>query len=291
MPALIRGGGQIPERGVSIEEFWLGFQLLLRSPVTCFLNAAQPQQEVARITRLRRLSAAEIWAELQQVYANPELERPLPTMIAGLKALPTFVYDGSEIAHIISAYTIQENELHFMDPWPERSLLCAEHNSAGVAARESNLIRHGWQITRQEFKRVVFAVLLHPLTCVLTKQEYEAARTRTLALEIARTMNRNRPSSKPIEGVRISRLTCAALINCVWEVKVAINEGDDLNERGKDGATALHVAAEKGHLEIVKLLAKHGADCHAHNAEGKTPAEVATAEGNTAVAEYLESLG
>ena len=44
--SFIQGGGRIPERGLSIDEFWLGLQLSVRSPVTCFLNAAQPQQEV-----------------------------------------------------------------------------------------------------------------------------------------------------------------------------------------------------------------------------------------------------
>ena len=196
-----------------------------------------------------------------------------------------------ELPTLCRAYTIQEDAFHFMDPWPERSLLCAEHNSAGIAAGESNLLRHGWQITRKEFARVVFAVLLNPETCVLTEQEWEAARTRGLVLDILRWMNRSRPNSKPIGGVRIGRLASAVLSSCVWEVKVAINAGDDLNECECDGATALHLAAQKGHLEIVRLLAKNGADRRARNGEGKTPAEVATAEGNTAVAKYLESLG
>ncbi len=49
-------------------------------------------------------------------------------------------------------------------------------------------------------------------------------------------------------------------------------------------------AAEKGHLAIVKLLAERGTDSQARNAAGKTPAEVTAAKGDTAAAEYLESL-
>jgi Ankyrin repeats (3 copies) len=294
--AFIQGGGRIPERGASLEEYWLGTQLSMRCPITCLLNAAQPKQEVARITRLRRLSAVEIWAELQHVYANPALKRPLLAVAAGLNPLPTLVYDGDEIAHIITVWTIDEDELHFSDSWPGRSLLCPEHNGAGVAARESKLIQAGWQITRTEFERVVFAVYLHTLAdppprpvVELTEEERQAAEQQTMLLDALRRVNRS--GARPIEGMQtISRLEFAARFNRVWEVKVAINEGDDLNERGKDGATALHIAASAGHLEIVKLLAEHGADRHARNAEGQTPAEAATVKGNTAVAEYFESL-
>ena len=73
---IIRGGGRPQPPGVSIEEFWLGFQL--RSPVTCFLNAAQPQQEVARITQLRRLSAAEIWPNCNRFTLTQNWNAPFP---------------------------------------------------------------------------------------------------------------------------------------------------------------------------------------------------------------------
>jgi hypothetical protein len=294
--AFIHGGGKIPERGASLEELWLGSQLSFRNPITCLLNAVQPEQDVARITRLRRLSAAEIWAELQVAFANAKLERPRADMTAGLNPFLTMVYDGDEIAHVILAWTIHEGEVHFTDPWPGRSLLCLEHNSAGVAAHESNLIQPGWQITKAEFERVVFAVYLHtladrpPPVVELTEEERKAAELQKQVLDVARCMNR--PGSKPIQGAQtISRLEFAARFNRVWEVKIAINEGDDLNERGKEGDTALHIAAAKGYLEIVKLLAEHGADCNVRNAEEKTPAQVATSSGNTVVAEYLESRG
>lgn len=161
--AYIQGGGKIPERGASLEEYWLGSQLQLQGPITCLLNTAQPEQGVTRIKRLRRLSAAEIWAELQLVYANPALKRQHPNMTTGLTPIPIAVYDEKDIAHIILAWTIHDEELHFQDPWPDRSLLVAEYNSAGVAARESNLMTNAWRITRAEFERVVFAVYLHTL--------------------------------------------------------------------------------------------------------------------------------
>jgi ankyrin repeat protein len=73
-------------------------------------------------------------------------------------------------------------------------------------------------------------------------------------------------------------------------VKTAINEYDDLDELDEDGNTALHLAAERGHLEIVKLLAEHGADHQVRNAQGQTATDVAASKANKAVVEYLSSL-
>lgn len=44
------------------------------------------------------------------------------------------------------------------------------------------------------------------------------------------------------------------------------------------GTTPLHLAAEKGYPEIVRLLIAYGADFHKENAEGKTPLDVALAK-------------
>jgi hypothetical protein len=261
--AYVDAGGTGMQRGLSLEEQWLGSQLLFRSPVTCLLNESQPTQELTRITRLRRLSAAEIWAELEHAFANPKLNKVQPEMAASVDPFVMAVYDGDEIAHYVTAWTIHEGELHYHDPWPGRSLLCAEHNSAGVAARESNLVPHWWRISRAEFERVVFAVFLHtladapPPAIELTPTERESANLRELAIGLCRALNG--PHAKPIKiGETISRLECAALLNCVWEVKVAINEADDVNQRGRGGATALHVAAEKGHLLSFALVVGQG---------------------------------
>jgi hypothetical protein len=45
----------------------------------------------------------------------------------------------------------------------------------------------------------------------------------------------------------------------------------------QDGKTPLHLAAEKGYPEIVRILISHGADFSIKNAEGKTPLEIALA--------------
>jgi ankyrin repeat protein len=45
-----------------------------------------------------------------------------------------------------------------------------------------------------------------------------------------------------------------------------------------NGTTPLHMAAEKGYPEIVRILISHGADFRIKNDEGKTPLEIALAK-------------
>lgn len=64
--------------------------------------------------------------------------------------------------------------------------------------------------------------------------------------------------------------------------------GADLAVRQEDGATALHIAAATGDLEIVRLLVEHGADRSAENRHGNTAAETARSADFAEIAAYLE---
>ncbi|MDQ7822200.1 MAG: ankyrin repeat domain-containing protein [Candidatus Eremiobacteraeota bacterium] len=66
--------------------------------------------------------------------------------------------------------------------------------------------------------------------------------------------------------------------------------GARVNERSKQGRTALHNAAEAGFLPVVKLLVETGADVTIKSDSGKTAAEMARFEGYNNVADYLESV-
>ena len=64
--------------------------------------------------------------------------------------------------------------------------------------------------------------------------------------------------------------------------------GADLTVRQEDGATALHIAAASGDLQIVRLLVSHGADRSAEDRNGNTATAIARSAGHADIAEYLE---
>ena len=60
---------------------------------------------------------------------------------------------------------------------------------------------------------------------------------------------------------------------------------------GKNGNTALHIAAQNGHLDLCKLLVSKGADVNAQNAGGNTPLHMVTSYDIDDVKAYLEEQG
>jgi len=54
-----------------------------------------------------------------------------------------------------------------------------------------------------------------------------------------------------------------------------------------DWETPLHVASERGHVEIVRLLLEHGADLRARDSDGRTPSELALQYGKLEIVELL----
>src|SRR5579862_7018293 len=57
------------------------------------------------------------------------------------------------------------------------------------------------------------------------------------------------------------------------------------------GMTALHVAASKGHTEIVELLLANGSDIEAKEETGRTPLHTAAFRGHATVVEVLIAKG
>ena len=81
----------------------------------------------------------------------------------------------------------------------------------------------------------------------------------------------------------------AAFENRPAVVKTLLQVNDvDLDTGDEYGATALHHAAIKGHLKIVRLLLAHGADLQLKDTNGRTPLMAATEQGQTAVVELLK---
>ena len=69
------------------------------------------------------------------------------------------------------------------------------------------------------------------------------------------------------------------------------SKGANVNVPDKNGATPMHWAAHKGHLESISLLHAQGADINARTNEGITPLQVATANDNGKSAAFLVKSG
>ena len=65
----------------------------------------------------------------------------------------------------------------------------------------------------------------------------------------------------------------------------------EVNVRDSGGETALYVAAQKGHQEMVELLLANKAEVNAADINGRTPLQVAMSNGHAAVAELLRLHG
>lgn len=76
-------------------------------------------------------------------------------------------------------------------------------------------------------------------------------------------------------------------------VNLLLERGADVNARRRDGMTALHAAAWRGHLRVIRRLLDAGADARIKATEGphagQTAADTARAQGQSAAAELLGS--
>ena len=54
-------------------------------------------------------------------------------------------------------------------------------------------------------------------------------------------------------------------------VRALIEAGADIQKKGQFGYTALHAAAQNGHLDVVQELVKYGASVNCKNDDGDIP--------------------
>jgi ankyrin repeat protein len=77
-------------------------------------------------------------------------------------------------------------------------------------------------------------------------------------------------------------------------VDLLIERGAQVNARRRDGMTALHSAAFRGHLRVIRRLLEGGADptirADAGPHAGQSPADTAVAQGQTAAAELCNVI-
>ncbi len=70
----------------------------------------------------------------------------------------------------------------------------------------------------------------------------------------------------------------------------AINR-ENVNFRGPDGNTILHLSANAGNLPVVQALIGKGADINVQNEAGLTPLQIAVRKGYPAIADLLRKNG
>ncbi len=94
----------------------------------------------------------------------------------------------------------------------------------------------------------------------------------------------------PPVAVKVSELEYWSALGDIRKVKLALVRGADINARGENGYTALHAAAENGHLEVITLLISQGADLHAQLESGQTALDLAVLGNLDDVVDLLKSL-
>ncbi len=93
------------------------------------------------------------------------------------------------------------------------------------------------------------------------------------------------------ESVASSDIVTAVLVGDAEGIRRFIDDGYELEARGEDGGTILHLAALLGTADVVEVLLEAGADPNAVTFAGDTPLGAAFVFGNEAAADLLVEAG
>ncbi len=118
-----------------------------------------------------------------------------------------------------------------------------------------------------------------PLYYAVTKEHVEAVR---LLISRGADVNLDTTWGPPIIN---------AAWNCNAEILEALLSRDANANSAFNSESALHMAAQRGHLECVKLLVEAGADVNALNKHREPPIHLAKVKGHEEVVEYLLAHG
>lgn len=101
----------------------------------------------------------------------------------------------------------------------------------------------------------------------LTPDEVSAETRDQKIRDVIRQMNcgKELPLDPLVGAIPVGELEYWASVGNISKVKLAIQNGADVNARSDNGYTALHAAALNGHLDVAKLLVLQGANVSAHS--------------------------
>lgn len=91
-----------------------------------------------------------------------------------------------------------------------------------------------------------------------------------------------------MESLPNFKLLDAVKTRNIKDFKKLITQGSDVNTRDKAGWTPLHLAAENGDVEVIKLLRANGAKVDAMGKDDLTPLDIARENGHTEVIKALQ---
>jgi ankyrin repeat protein len=106
-------------------------------------------------------------------------------------------------------------------------------------------------------------------------------------LEVIRYL---RDAGADVFGGNLPALHCAAYRGQIAVAKYLLQEGD-VNSCNESLQRPLHKAAEEGHVEMIRLLASHGAEISSTDQYFQTPLHNAAAAGHVAAARELKAMG
>ena len=111
-----------------------------------------------------------------------------------------------------------------------------------------------------------------------------------LALALVAFMANAENNSVPIGAIAAPPLVYWSSLGKTEKVKQLLAEKLDPNAVDEKGWSALQAAAENGHIDVVKLLVKAGANLN-YSSTGGTALQSATSAKQYAVVQYLKSVG
>ena len=74
-------------------------------------------------------------------------------------------------------------------------------------------------------------------------------------------------------------------------VERLLAQGADVNAKNRDGVTPLHMVAHAGHKDVVEILLAQGANVNAEDIDALTPLDYARKQGKSEVATLLSQHG